>query len=99
MTDVLGDRRHWRELAEREEGVWSSRAIRALDRVELLELQKRNMEDGIMRYLINTMTNARLAFWAESMANAVHNAGMTPKPVEEEGYRVYRLPWPLPRGN
>lgn len=99
MTDVLGDRRHWRELAEREGGAWSSRAIRALDRVELLELQKRRMEDDHMRYFIHTMTFARLAFWAESMANAVHNSGIGPAPVQEGKYKIYHLPFPPPKGN
>lgn len=105
MTDILGDRRHWREFAEHDretgqgDGVWADRAIRALDRVELLELEKRNMEDAQMRLLMETMSDARLAWWADTMANAVHNAGMAPKPVQDGKYRVSRLPFPTPRGN
>lgn len=44
MTDVLGDRRHWKSFAESDKAhgqwdgaVWADRAVRALDRVELLE--------------------------------------------------------------
>ncbi len=61
------------------------------------ELVKRYKEDAKMMNLINTMTPDRLAFWAESMANAVYNTGMAPAPVQEGKYRVYRLPFPSPR--
>lgn len=61
------------------------------------ELVKRLKEDAQMVVLMKAMTPDRLAFWAESMANAVHNVGLAPAPVQEGKYRVYRLPFPPPR--
>ncbi len=59
-----------------------------------LELTKRLKEDAQMQDLVNTMAPDRAAFWSETLAWAVHHAGVSPAPRRGRKWVVVQLPLP-----